>query len=390
MYIIYGLISGILSSVLSSYIGYRICKREIVIKHNLNPFYWFWVHFLVSIFTVMLMAFSDFVYENFADVKNLPLGWKGIICAFIQNGGLLVIVMLISSLIYNYFVQAIEFNYFVERHPWIKKLFFSMAGITLIIMYIFVIGNSQDDINILADEYKPVVVWGIVVIEIWVGFGMQVSIPHLNTLKNWKRENKERDEKQVKNEKKYIFWCVVSMLLCPMFMIFFLFTDEYMPNSVQKNLHAIFCGLVIGSLTMIAILYVFNFINFPNKKRSIKNFKKNFKQMKNALYIGHFMRVEYELKKDKNKLVLHIYQQNIKIEERKEYSKSFLTKFDKAFGERTEIYLFEQHEMEKIQTKIEHILEQTSNEREELLKKGWNIAYKLCADKEKQKSDMIK
>ena len=124
MYIIYGLISGILSSVLSSYIGYRICKREIVIKHNLNPFYWFWVHFLVSIFTVMLMAFSDFVYENFADVKNLPLGWKGIICAFIQNGGLLVIVMLISSLIYNYFVQAIEFNYFVERHPWIKKLFF--------------------------------------------------------------------------------------------------------------------------------------------------------------------------------------------------------------------------------------------------------------------------
>ena len=97
-----------------------------------------------------------------------------------------------------------------------------------------------------------------------------------------------------------------------------------------------------------------------------------------------------ELKKDKNKLVLHIYQQNIKIEERKEYSKSFLTKFDKAFGERTEIYLFEQHEMEKIQTKIEHILEQTSNEREELLKKGWNIAYKLCADKEKQKSDMIK
>lgn len=76
MYIIYGLISGILSSVLSSYIGYRICKREIVIKHNLNPFYWFWVHFLVSIFTVMLMAFSDFVYENFADVKNLPLGME--------------------------------------------------------------------------------------------------------------------------------------------------------------------------------------------------------------------------------------------------------------------------------------------------------------------------
>jgi hypothetical protein len=114
------------------------------------------------------MLISDIIYENFADERNLPLGLKGIVCAFIQNGGMLVFVMLISSLIYNYFVKVIEFNYFVERHPWIKKLFFSIAGITLIIMYIMVIGRSQDYINILADEYKPAVVWGIVIIEIWV------------------------------------------------------------------------------------------------------------------------------------------------------------------------------------------------------------------------------
>lgn len=69
------------------------------------------------------MLISDIIYENFADERNLPLGLKGIVCAFIQNGGMLVFVMLISSLIYNYFVKVIEFNYFVERHPWIKNFF---------------------------------------------------------------------------------------------------------------------------------------------------------------------------------------------------------------------------------------------------------------------------
>lgn len=48
MYLIYGLISGVLSGVLSGCIGYRICKRTMVIKHNLNPTCWFWVHFLVQ------------------------------------------------------------------------------------------------------------------------------------------------------------------------------------------------------------------------------------------------------------------------------------------------------------------------------------------------------
>lgn len=108
MYLIYGLISGVLSGVLSGCIGYRICKRTIVIKHNLNPTCWFWVHFLVSIYTIILMLISDIVYENFADERNLPLGLKGIVCAFIQNGGMLVFVMLISSLIYNYFVKVIQ------------------------------------------------------------------------------------------------------------------------------------------------------------------------------------------------------------------------------------------------------------------------------------------
>lgn len=92
MYIIYGLISGILSSVLSSYIGYRICKREIVIKHNLNPFYWFWVHFLVSIFTVMLMAFSDFVYENFADVKIYHWDGKELYAHLFKMAGCLLLL----------------------------------------------------------------------------------------------------------------------------------------------------------------------------------------------------------------------------------------------------------------------------------------------------------
>ena len=389
MYLIYGLISGVLSGVLSGCIGYRICKRTIVIKHNLNPTCWFWVHFLVSIYTIILMLISDIVYENFADERNLPLGLKGIVCAFIQNGGMLVFVMLISSLIYNYFVKVIEFNYFVERHPWIKKLFFSIAGITLIIMYIMVIGRSQDYINILADEYKPAVVWGIVIIEIWVGFGMQINIPQRNNIKNRNQKNKKKDEKQAKIENKYIVWCLGSMILCPMFMILGMYIDEYMPKSVRKDWQAIYWGLVIGSAAMLVILFIFNWKDCPNKRRSIKNFEKIFMQVNNDSYIGHFMRVQYKLKKEEKEFVLHIYQPNIEIEERKEYPDSFLKKFDEAFRRKTDVYLLQQYKAEEIQKKIEQKLEQISNEREELLKEAWSIAYKLCDDKEKQKSNMF-
>lgn len=389
MPLILGVISAILSGVLSSYIGYRICKRKIVIKHTLNPLYWILVHFLVSIFTILLMVISDIVYEAFSDVRSLPLGVKGIMCAFIQNGGMLVFVMLISSLIYNYFVRMIEFNYFIERHQWIKKLFFSIAGITLIIMYMLAIGSSKDHINVLADEYKPVVVWGIVIIEIWVGFGMQINIPHRNRFNNICQKNKKKDEKQIKIEKKYIVWCVGSMFLCPIFMMVFLFTDEYMPKAMHRNLHAVFWGLVIGSTAMLVILCVFNFRNYPNEKWSKKLLEKNFEHMNNDSYIGRFMRVEYSLKKDDKKLVLQIYQQDIDIEERTEYSRNFLNKFEEAFGEKIEVYLLQQYEMEDIQLKIEQKLEQISNKREEVLKEGWDIAYKLCDDKEKQKSDRV-
>lgn len=388
MYIIYGLISAVLSCILSCFIGYRICKRAIVIRHDLHPLYWFWVHICVSDYTIILMAISDIAYEKVAHINNLPLGVKGIACAFIQNGGMLVLVMLFSSFIYNYFIKLIEFNYFIERHLWIKKLFFSMAGITLIIMYIIVIGSTQDNINILADEYKPVVVWAIVVIEIWVGFGMQINIPH-NNIKNRKRKNKKKDEKQEKTEKKYIMWCLLSMLLCPITMTIGLYINEYISNLVQKDLKAIFWGLVIGSTTMVVMLYGFNFKKYPDKKRSIKNFEKKFGQMNNDSYLGHFMRVEYELKKDEKEFTLKIYQQNIEIEKRDMYPSSFLKKFDEAFKEKKEVYLLQQDEVKTIQMKIEQKLEQISNERAELLKQGWNIAYKLCDDKEKQKSDMV-
>ena len=101
------------------------------------------------------------------------------------------------------------------------------------------------------------------------------------------------------------------------------------------------------------------------------------------------MRVQYKLKKEEKEFVLQIYQPNIEIEERKEYPDSFLKKFDEAFRRKTDVYLLQQYKAEEIQKKIEQKLEQISNEREELLKEVWSIAYKLCDDKEKQKSNMV-
>lgn len=92
------------------------------------------------------------------------------------------------------------------------------------------------------------------------------------------------------------------------------------------------------------------------------------------------MRVQYKLKKKKKNLFYKFINQT---------QKQKNEKFDEAFRRKTDVYLLQQYKAEEIQKKIEQKLEQISNEREELLKEAWSIAYKLCDDKEKQKSNMV-
>lgn len=98
-------------------------------------------------------------------------------------------------------------------------------------------------------------------------------------------------------------------------------------------------------------IQVFNWKDCPNKRRSIKNFEKIFMQVNNDSYIGHFMRVQYKLKKEEKEFVLQIYQPNIEIEERKEYPDSFLKKLTKHSEEKQTFICFNNIKLKKFKRK---------------------------------------
>ena len=175
------------------------------------------------------------------------------------------------------------------------------------------------------------------------------------------------------------------MFLFPVLIIAFGEVDENISKSAYDNTCAVFWGMVFGMTMMLLTIFSYNFKYLPGKKRSIKKFEKLFEQIDADSRKEYFMRVKYDLRKNEEGIILQIYHEDIKIEKKDEYPKEYLNRLDKAFERKENIYFYQNYEEKQIIMLIEDELTKISSEREDLLKEGWSIAYKLCDDKEKQK-----
>lgn len=201
------IVTSVISSVILIFMVNRIFKRPVVIKHNLNPYEWFGVHIIVYFMTLILMLFADMLYNALAEITFMSFGIKGILCLFIQSGGLIILIMIISSWIYDYYIKTIEFNYFIERHLWIKKVFFSIVCISLAVLYIAEAGKNKQNVNVLSNDYKLIAMWIIVFIQIWIGFGMKVGVPKFEFFR-FIKQNKNIEYTEVQKEEISILLCV--------------------------------------------------------------------------------------------------------------------------------------------------------------------------------------
>ena len=377
-------ITSVISSVALCFVVSKIFKRPIVIKHNLNPYNWLGVHMIVYFMTLILMLFSDILYYTLLEITSMPLGIKGIICLFIQSGGLIVLVMIISSWIYDYYIKTIEFNYFIERHQWIKKVFFSIVCVSLAILYMAEAGKTQQEVNVLGNDYKLIAMWIIVFIQIWIGFGMKVRVPKCK-LMQFLNQNKYIEDSEVeKEENKYIFVCLISMFIVPVMMGFYMVVIDKIPKVVSDIMSAVYYGVLAGAVIMFFTIFIYAFKYRPNKWWSIKRFNKLFDQMQEVAKTEYFERVKYELKKDENDYVIIIHEEEIKLDD--EFLKDYIEKVSTVFGGKVLTYSFVDYEKHMVKELICEGLIQISDERQEVLKEGWNIVYKLSDDKERRKT----
>lgn len=375
----FGIISFIISSILFGYIGYKKSKSksEIVIIHKLNPYGWIWVHFATSIITISLFLVNDFLSDVCLKITTMPFGWRGIVCLFVQTGGLLIPIMILSSIIYNAWIRQIEFKYFVRRHQWIKKFYFTIICFTMPIIYCMEIGNVHQN-NILTDvTSKSFVMWTNVLLGIWVGFGMEFNIPQ------WGKQLKTIQEKESREELTNLICCLGSMFLFPVLMIVWIGIVENMSISIQHNIQGGVWGFILGMSMMAIILLGDNWHRLPSKRRSLKKFEKLFEQTTTKWKKGYYSRIKYGIKENEQGIILHIYREKIKLLERNEYSATYLELVERAFASRKFNYSFQVYEKSQISKIMKNELERIAREREELLKEGWNVAYKLCENREK-------
>ena len=382
---IIGIITSIISSVILIFTVNRIFKRPIVIKHNLNTYEWFGVHMIVYFMTLILMLFSDMLYYAFIEITFMSLGIKGILCLFIQSGGLIILVMMISSWIYDYYIKTIEFNYFIERHQWIKKVFFSIVCISLAVLYISEAGKAKQEVNVLSNDYKLIAMWIIVFIQIWIGFGMTVRMPKFEFLRALKQSKNIECTKMQKEEKKYIIVCLLSMFIVPVMMGCYSVVTDQIPKLISDIMSAIYYGVLAGAFVMFCTVFIYTFRYRPNRWWSKKRFDRIFDYVQEVAKMEYFESVKYELTKVEDGYSVIICEEEIKLDSEVIFPEEYVKRMESVFQGDEKNFFFKDYNENEIKVAIFKTLSEVSKERKDVLKEGWDIVYKLSDEKEKNK-----
>ncbi len=371
------IVSAILSSMVYVYWGYKISERPIKIEHHLRASSWMLVHSIVYLWTMVLMLLADSVFIKVENITDVSLGYL-----FIQNGGLVVLVMLASSLFYNYYIKLVGFQYFVERHQWIKKTFFTIVCISLVLIYLIEINRNHNGINLNADNYKIVTIWVIILIQIWIGFGMEFySLDSIiDQVKNEILQLRDKDER------KYWLFCFFSMIFFPLIMVVYYWQKDDIRDDILNFIVLLFKGNMIGTVVLFMGFVIWRYKSNLNGRRSKKKYNNLFREEDSQFRTEYYLGVKYELASNGNRYVLIIHEQKIELAERNYFSKDYIEDIKLYFNEIfTGEYSVQQKD--KIKVLIEKELNSRAEMRKRLLKEGWDTVYKMCDEKEREKTE---
>ena len=388
MDIIIEILGAIVVASLFAFLGYKIYYKPTIIEHKLNPASWFCAHLAIYFLTIFLMVGSDVIVINWKVDKCMPLSIKGVLYLFVQNGGLIIFVMAISFLFYDMWIKLIEFNYFIERYKWLKKLFFTVVCVSLIMMYLIIMREQPKNKNILCGEHQYWVVWLIAFIEIWIGF--DTSFFSRDKLSEWIALEKEKIKRE--EEKKYIISCMATMiimLIVPLILWISLKLSADILSFANNIIAVISVMFMIGATVMIFTVLFLYYKERPNQKKSRKKYQALFAKVQKEKRTAFYMGLKYMLWKEEDEYFYKIEKKNIMLGDEKNFSNEYIKEFQKAFDQESDKYSLKKYNEKEIYRLIEEKIFAKAKKRQELLREGWKIVYEICEKNEKEYTDLM-
>ncbi len=149
------------------YYAHRKFNKGIDFSYSISSLKWFELHFSVYFFSLLLMIFCSVISNAVNDVTLLS-GVKRWSYIFLQQGGGVVFVMVLSSLLYKLLLYSGDLDFAMGYSVNMCKLFFSVVCIScaLLFRWMWKVQGANGDF-----EISQLVMWIVVFVQIWIGFG---------------------------------------------------------------------------------------------------------------------------------------------------------------------------------------------------------------------------
>ena len=261
----------------------KYLSRMKKISYKISPWSWLLVDFVVFFFSLTLML-TCAIETLKANEKPLH---DSFLLSFVQQGGLIIIIMLLSNIIDKLSTRSFDLNYSRGYSPINAKIQFSLACFFCFLI-LFII-SKQPGINSRTSKllYGQSVMWIINLLQIWICFGSS--------------SNSRLDKKTLcskilyfKYEIKYTYPCIISMFVGPFFLIIIYYLGLIKGYNVIAFLDNLNMVLGFESLVIAITVFLKLFHESPLRKYDVYRTKKKLSSLKyNEIKMGYYRNIKY-------------------------------------------------------------------------------------------------
>lgn len=331
-----------------------VLSRKIKISYRISLKAWFGVNIVVFYFSLALMLVTTQLIMSANGIKNQnSMGVQ-----FIQQGGIVTIVMLLSSWMNKMLVQSADLDYTKGYSSIYTKIHFSLiCAAAAFVCYLD--GKSVEGISSTQLQYGQAVMWLVVISQIWIGFGS------FSTSRLDKKSPCDR-LKNLKDNFKYAYPCLISILMGPISFVILLYCILIKGLQVPQWVDTISYIFVFEAIVFIMVIFIVVIYRMParwydvyrtNKKIATLNEKKCIK--------GYYSGIKYQVCVCEEGCKVTIEKLDIEIDKRNK-----LTKKERKELESLRIAQIENMEIDS--SKIIDFLEHKAEEKKNILGKARN------------------
>ncbi|MGN0317989.1 MAG: hypothetical protein ACI4E1_08680 [Lachnospira sp.] len=267
------------------------------ISYKISPWSWLVVDFVLFIFSFLLMLTCALKTIEANETPSNGSFWL----SFVQQGGLILIVMVLSNMIDKLSIRSYDLDYSRGYSPINAKIQFSLASLSCsLICYL---NSKQAGIDSVTSNllYGQSVMWIINFLQIWFCFGSS--------------SNSRLDKKSLRSKIlyfkyaiKYTHPCIISIFVGPLVLIIFYY---FVIIKGYYNLIAFLNTLdkVLGFESLVIAITVFLklFHESPLRKYDVYRTKKKLSSLKyNEIKMGYYRNIKYHVYQKDDKYIITI------------------------------------------------------------------------------------